>query len=78
MLKLKTSYYKIFAAFIFLLIISACSNTKFLQEGQMLYTGAKPVSYTHIDEYNRQDEKDESKVLVAGNVEKMGDLTKIS
>ena len=41
MLKLKTFYYKIFAAFIFLLIISACSNTKFLQEGQMLYTGAK-------------------------------------
>ena len=41
MLKLKKSYYKIFASVTFLLIISACSNTKFLQEGQMLYTGAK-------------------------------------
>ena len=41
MVKLNTSYYKIFTALAFLLIISACSNTKFLQEGQMLYTGAK-------------------------------------
>ena len=41
MIALKTSYYKIFAAFSLMLIISSCSNTKFLQEGQILYTGAK-------------------------------------
>ncbi len=32
---------KITAFFSLMLIISSCSNTKFLQEGQMLYTGAK-------------------------------------
>ena len=41
MQKLNTSHYKTFAAFSLMLIISSCSNTKFLQEGQMLYTGAK-------------------------------------
>ncbi|MBP6377781.1 MAG: hypothetical protein KA289_00215, partial [Kaistella sp.] len=41
MQKLNTGYYKTFAAFSFMLMISSCSNTKFLQEGQMLYTGAK-------------------------------------
>ena len=41
MIKLKTSYYKIFATLSFAVLISSCSNTKFLQEGQMLYTGAK-------------------------------------
>lgn len=41
MIKLKTSYYKIAATLFFAVVISSCSNTKFLQEGQMLYTGAK-------------------------------------
>ena len=41
MIKLKTSYSKIFATLSFAFLISSCSNTKFLQEGQMLYTGAK-------------------------------------
>ena len=41
MQKLNTGYYKTFAAFSLMLMISSCSNTKFLQEGQMLYTGAK-------------------------------------
>ena len=41
MIKLKTSYYKIFATLSFAVLISSCSNTKFLQEGQLLYTGAK-------------------------------------
>lgn len=41
MQKLNTPYYKIVAALSFLVLISSCSNTKFLQEGQMLYTGAK-------------------------------------
>lgn len=41
MIILKTSYYKIAATLFFAVVISSCSNTKFLQEGQMLYTGAK-------------------------------------
>ena len=43
MIKLKTSYYKIVATLSFAMIISSCSNTKFLQEGQQLYTGAKII-----------------------------------
>ncbi len=43
MIKLKTSYYKIAATLFFAVVISSCSNTKFLQEGQMLYTGAKII-----------------------------------
>ena len=41
MIKLKTSYYKIFATLSFTIMLTSCSNTKFLQEGQLLYTGAK-------------------------------------
>ena len=41
MIKLNTSYYKIFVTLSVAVLISSCSNTKFLQEGQMLYTGAK-------------------------------------
>lgn len=43
MIKLKTSYYKIVATLSFAMIISSCSNTKFLQGGQQLYTGAKII-----------------------------------
>ena len=41
MTNLKTIYFKILAAFAISLMISSCSNTKFLQEGEMLYVGAK-------------------------------------
>lgn len=41
MQKLNPSLTKIAAFSSLMLIISSCSNTKFLQEGQMLYTGAK-------------------------------------
>lgn len=41
MRKLNTTSYKIWAAFSLMLIVSSCSNTKFLQEGQLLYTGAE-------------------------------------
>lgn len=40
MLKLKKYFYKIVAIFV-AIVVSSCSNTKFLQQGQMLYTGAK-------------------------------------
>lgn len=41
MQNLNLKYFKIASILSLMLIISACSNTKFLQEGQMLYTGAK-------------------------------------
>ena len=41
MIKLNKLYFKIVALLFFAVIISSCSNTKFLQEGQMLYVGAK-------------------------------------
>lgn len=41
MIKLKTYSFKIVAILSFAIVISSCSNTKFLQENQMLYTGAK-------------------------------------
>ena len=41
MIKLKTTYYKLAAIVTFAVAVSSCSNTKFLQEGQILYTGAK-------------------------------------
>ena len=41
MIKLKTSYCKIITTLSFTVLLSSCSNTKFLQEGQLLYTGAK-------------------------------------
>ncbi|QBO57393.1 translocation and assembly module lipoprotein TamL [Chryseobacterium salivictor] len=41
MIKLNNSYYKIVTTLSLAFLISSCSNTKFLQEGQMLYTGAK-------------------------------------
>lgn len=37
----KNTYFKAFASLSFALLVASCSNTKFLQEGQMLYTGAK-------------------------------------
>ncbi|WHF50431.1 BamA/TamA family outer membrane protein [Chryseobacterium gotjawalense] len=41
MIKLNSSYYKIVTTLSLAFLISSCSNTKFLQEGQLLYTGAK-------------------------------------
>jgi outer membrane protein insertion porin family len=41
MIEFKRSYCKIAATLFFPVVFSSCSNTKFLQEGQMLYTGAK-------------------------------------
>ncbi|QDP85708.1 BamA/TamA family outer membrane protein [Chryseobacterium sp. SNU WT5] len=41
MIKLKTYSFKIATLLSFAIVISSCSNTKFLQENQMLYTGAK-------------------------------------
>ncbi|WP_410504130.1 BamA/TamA family outer membrane protein [Kaistella flava (ex Peng et al. 2021)] len=40
-MKLNTSHFKIVATLSLAVIISSCSNTKFLQDGQLLYTGAK-------------------------------------
>ncbi|MGV8915645.1 MAG: BamA/TamA family outer membrane protein [Kaistella sp.] len=41
MQKSPLTYYRTVGVLALMLFISSCSNTKFLQEGQMLYTGAK-------------------------------------
>jgi outer membrane protein insertion porin family len=41
MLKFNLSSYKIIATLLVALLISSCSNTQFLKDGQMLYVGAK-------------------------------------
>ena len=41
MQKSPLTYYRTVGVLVLMLFISSCSNTKFLQEGQMLYTGAK-------------------------------------